>query len=336
MQTGILCGLLAGAFWGLVFIAPRLLPSFSPLELVVGRYGAYGVIAIAVAIPQMRGAWRRIERTDLRAMLRQALAGNIVYYLLLAYGVQHAGVSATSLIIGVLPVVVTLMGRRDHGAVSLRTLAPALGLVVLGIVCINIDVFTHGASHTGGGEAFPVTALQRGLGVICAAGALICWSWYAVDNARYLKANSKFSSGQWATLYGLTSGAICVVIAIAMFATDSWSGMKAIAADGQTGSASLPVDWTRFWMVNIAVSVGASLIGNHLWNIASRSVPVTLSGQLIVFETLFALLYGFVFDQRMPRALEWAAIALLMVGVAWAVRKHAAVEHTPLPTPPTA
>lgn len=326
MQIGILCGLLAGAFWGLVFIAPRLLPSFSPLELVVGRYGAYGVIALAVAIPQMRGAWNRIERADLKAMLWQSLAGNVVYYLLLAYGVQNAGVSATSLIIGVLPVVVTLMGRRDHGAVSLRTLAPALALVVLGIVCINIDVF----SHAGSGDALQVGAARRIFGVICAAGALLCWSWYAVDNARYLKANSKFTSGQWATLYGLMSGAVCAVIALAMFATNSWSGMNPSDAS-HTG---LPVDWARFWMVNIAVAIGASLIGNHLWNIASRRVPVTLSGQLIVFETLFALLYGFVYDQRLPRALEWSAIVLLMIGVAWAVRKHADVGQSSLPKPP--
>jgi hypothetical protein len=43
------------------------------------------------------------------------------------------------------------------------------------------------------------------------------------------------------------------------------------------------------------------VIGNHLWNIASRKVPLTLSGQLILFETLFALLYGFIYKQQLPR-----------------------------------
>ena len=37
MGIGVLCGLLAGALWGLVFIVPELLSTFSPLELAVGR-----------------------------------------------------------------------------------------------------------------------------------------------------------------------------------------------------------------------------------------------------------------------------------------------------------
>jgi drug/metabolite transporter (DMT)-like permease len=82
-------------------------------------------------------------------------------------------------------------------------------------------------------------------------------------------------------------------------------------------------DWQLFWMVNAAVALGASLIGNNLWNISSRRLPLTLSGQMDRFETLFALAYGFVFDHRWPRPLEMAAIMLLMAGVAWSVRLHA-------------
>jgi hypothetical protein len=52
-------------------------------------------------------------------------------------------------------------------------------------------------------------------------------------------------------------------------------------------------------------------------------VPMTLSGQLILFETLFALLYGFIYQQRLPRLLESAAIVLLIAGVLWSVRVHA-------------
>jgi drug/metabolite transporter (DMT)-like permease len=44
---------------------------------------------------------------------------------------------------------------------------------------------------------------------------------------------------------------------------------------------------------------------------------------MIVFETLFALLYAFIYDQRLPRPLEIAAILLLVAGVCWSVRQHA-------------
>ncbi len=310
MWNGILCGLLAGALWGMVFIVPELLSAFSPLEMAVGRYTAYGLIAAALTGRKLPALLRRLDRGDCYALLRHALSGNIVYYMLLALGVKLAGVAPTSLIIGVLPISVTLMGRKDHGALPLRQLALPLLVVAAGIACINIDVFSHsnsGAAGELGGKL---------LGVLCASGALLCWSWYTLDNARYLKRNPHFGSGEWSALYGLASGLIALLIgavALALFHAE---------VSGAAGAAS-GRDWTAFWIINALLALGASVIGNHLWNVASRRVPVTLSGQLILFETLFALLYGFIYKQQLPRPLEAAAMVLLVVGVLWSVRAHA-------------
>ena len=294
MLFGVLCGLGAGALWGLVFLMPAWLSGFTPLELAAGRYSAYGAMAFALMLPRLPSLLGRLRRTDYRALLWHALSGNIVYYVLLALAVQYSGVAPTSLIIGMLPLSVTLMGRADHGAVPLRRLAAPLALAAAGIVCINIDAFSHASLA----------------GVLCAAGALLCWTWYAVDNARFLKRTPHFSSAEWSALYGMASGIIALPL-----------GLLAIGLRG--GAAA---DWSTFWMANAALALGASVIGNQLWNMASRRVPVTLSGQLILFETLFALLYGFLYEQRWPRPLEAAAIALLAGGVVWAVRVHASDE----------
>lgn len=309
MWQGVTCGLLAGALWGMVFIVPELLTAFTPLELAVGRYVAYGAMALALLLPKLSGMAARLDRSDLAALLRHALAGNLVYYMLLALGVRLAGVAPTSLIIGVLPISVTLMGRRDHGAVPLRQLALPLLIVAAGIACVNVDTFLHA-------RAAGRPLWQTLTGVLAAAGALACWSWYAVDNARYLKRNPHFSSAEWSALYGLTSGLLALVIGVVALAFwhDDVTGAGAIA----TGR-----DWSRFWLYNGLLALGASVIGNQLWNVASRRVPVTLSGQLILFETLFALLYGFIWRAQWPRPLESAAIALLVIGVTWSVRAHA-------------
>jgi drug/metabolite transporter (DMT)-like permease len=216
-----------------------------------------------------------------------------------------------------MPISVTLMGQSDHGAVPLRQLALPLLVVAAGIACINIDVFSH--AHAAGGS-MPHTMF----GVLCAIGALLCWSWYTIDNARYLRRNPHFSSAEWSALYGLSSGLIAAAIGIAAFAV--WH-------DDVTGPAARATgrDWTMFWSVNALLALGASAIGNHLWNIVSRRVPMTLSGQLILFETLFALLYGFIYKQQFPRVLEMWAIALLVAGVMWSVRVHA--QQEPI-TPP--
>jgi drug/metabolite transporter (DMT)-like permease len=313
MGKGILCGLLAGAMWGMVFIVPQLLPAFSPLELAIGRYLAYGAIAFCLVLPRLSGLANRLEPSDYAALVRHALSGNIIYYMLLALGVKLAGVAPTSLIIGVLPIAITVMGRKDHGAAPLRQLAAPMLVVAAGIACINVDVFTQ--PRAGGGDI-----AQTLLGVLCATGALLCWSWYSLDNARYLKRNPHFSSAEWSALYGMASGLIALVIGAAAFA--AWH----TDVTGPTGAAS-GRDWTVFWITNGLLALGASVIGNHLWNIASRRVPVTLSGQLILFETLFALLYGFIYTHRLPRMLEVAAIVLLVAGVTWAVRVHALEEQ---------
>jgi drug/metabolite transporter (DMT)-like permease len=308
MWIGVLCGLLAGAMWGLVFIVPEMLGAFSPLELAVGRYLAYGAMAFALLLPRLKPLLATLVPGDYAALLRHALAGNIVYYMLLATGVKYAGVAPTSLIIGMLPVVVTLMGRNDHGAAPLRLLALPLLLVAAGIACINVDSFLHAGPGASPGAI--------ALGLACAAGALLCWSWYALDNARYLKRNPQFSSAQWSALYGLSTGVIALFI-----------GAGAWLFAGH--AAPVPGrDWSLFWTCNALLALGASVIGNQLWNVASRRVPITLSGQLILFETLFALLYGFVYRAQGPRPLELAAIVLLVAGVTWSVHAHAGKPAT--------
>ncbi|MYN38329.1 EamA family transporter [Duganella sp. FT109W] len=311
MWYGVLCGLAAGAFWGMIFVMPRWLAEFSPMELALGRYLAYGLMTLLLLLPRLNGLLRRVTRAECAVLLRHALAGNIVYYLLLSTGVQLAGVAAASLIIGMLPLSVTLLGRRDHGALPLRQLAWPLTLVAAGIVCINLDVFTHAQ-----GATQPWTKVA--LGMLCAFGALLCWTWYAVDNARFLKRNLHFSGAEWSGLYGLSTG----LVALALGAV-----VMAVGGDGAAGR-----DWWRFWSVVTIVALGASVIGNQLWNLASRRVPVTLSGQLLLFETLFGLLYGFLYQHQMPRPLELLAIVLLIAGVAGSVWKHQPGVRSPIST----
>jgi drug/metabolite transporter (DMT)-like permease len=61
MWTGVLCALLAGAMWGMVFIVPELLPAFSPVELAVGRYMAYGAIAFGLMLPRLKPLLARLN-----------------------------------------------------------------------------------------------------------------------------------------------------------------------------------------------------------------------------------------------------------------------------------
>ena len=55
---------------------------------------------------------------------------------------------------------------------------------------------------------------------------------------------------------------------------------------------------------------------------ASRRLSASLCGQLIVSETLFALVYSFVWDATWPLAVQWVAAVLFVLGIVASVRAH--------------
>lgn len=299
LLLGLLCGLVAGAFWGGVFLAPKLLDAFTPLQMTAGRYIAYGLASAVLLVPIWRKTMAKMTGKDWRDLVLLSLLGNLIYYVGLAVSVQSSGVALASLIIGLLPVTVTLVGAKSGEGVPLRQLVLPLLLIVAGGVCINVAVFV---------DSRGVGIGKQVVGVLGAAVALAVWTVYAVWNARRLAVTPKFTSHEWSLLTGLATGLLSLVLVIPAFLLG--------------GKIHAPAAWAGFWAVSFAVAIGASVIGNGLWNAASRFLPLSLSGQLIVFETLFALLYGFLHEGRWPRPLEAAAIVLMLAGVLWSVRLH--------------
>jgi drug/metabolite transporter (DMT)-like permease len=308
---GIVASILAGAFWGLVFLTPELTRGFAPIQLSAGRYLAYGLVAAALLAPTWRRVLPMLGWRDWRTLGWLSLAGNIVYYVFLANAVQLGGVAMTSLIIGLLPVTVTLAGRRDADAAPMLRLLPSLGLGLAGLVCISwqsLSAPQHGSAHG---------AL---LGLLCAVGALVSWTLYAVGNSRALGRLKGVSAHDWSLLVGVVTGAQALLLAVPAFV---WNpGVHASSA------------WWYFTGVVTTVAILCSVVGNALWNHASRLLPLTMTGQMIVFETLFALLYGFIWEGRMPTGLEWLAMALLVAGVLSCASAHRerAPEPAALPT----
>lgn len=298
-MRGLSAGILAGAMWGLVFLMPELARGFSPAQLTAGRYLAYGAIAAVLVAPSWRRLAGRIGRAEWRALAWLGITGNILYYLCLAGAVQLGGVAMASLVIGLLPATITIAGSRDHGAVPLRRLWPSLLLGLGGIVCIGwpaLDGLRAG------------TLSDSLLGLLCALGALGSWTVYAVVNSRWLARLEYVSAHEWSLLTGVATGALALLLAIPAF----------VAAPA---GHALP-EWLWFALAVSTMALLCSVAGNALWNRASRLLPLTLVGQLVLFETLFALLYGFLWEGRWPAAHELAAMGLLAAGLLCSAMAH--------------
>lgn len=298
IPLGIAFGIGAGALWGTVFIAPELAHDFTGLQLAAGRYLVYGVISAVLLVPRWPALRGWVEASHWRALVGLSLLANIVYYVALATAVQWGGVAMASLVIGFLPVAVTVVGSRAAGAVPLRRLLPSLLFSAVAIVCIGWQALA-------GGTGFE---WKRTAGFLCAVAALVSWTVYALRNARWLHRLSHVSAHDWNLLTGVVTGALALLlIPVALY------------ADTATHSAAA---WSRFAALSTGMAVFASILGNSLWNRMSRLLPLTLVGQMILFETLFALLYGFAWDRRWPLPTEWVAMGCVGLSVVLCLRAH--------------
>lgn len=303
MNSGIVYALLAGAIWAGVIVGPSLLPEFNAVLISSARFALYGLFSLLVALPFARRLFARLSRSDILLLLRLSLTGNVLNYALLGAAIQLSGVTAAALINGMLPIAITFQGRNDTGSLPINKLKLPLLMVFLGIVSICIERAVQTASDV------PLTSQL--LGIACGLCGVVSWSWFATHNSRYLK-QSAFNSHEWSTLLGIMTGGVAVVFgaaALLLFPNLIPSGIE-------------PGRWMTFFWVSLFLALCGSWLANGLWNACSRRMAASLSGQMIVFETVFACLYGFIYTRHFPGVVELASIVLLVGGVLWSARRH--------------
>ncbi|MDR3410896.1 MAG: DMT family transporter [Formivibrio sp.] len=302
---GVLCALAAGLLWGLVFVAPVILGDYPPAMLAFGRYLAFGVIALPLAL-RSRHRLASLERCDWWAALELSFVGNILYYLCLAAAIQLAGAPVPTMIIGTLPIVIAIASNMHEGILPWRKLVPSLGVIGLGILLVN----QREAACLDG----------YGAGIVLAMLANACWTWYPIRNSRWLKRRPQISSDIWATAQGLATLPLAL---LGMVLSGLWFASR--------GHFDFPLGSRPAVYVGMMLSIGflASWLGTLLWNRASQLLPTALAGQLIVFETLAALGYAFLWRGYAPGLPTLAGIALLVLGVMLGVRVFRVVKPVP-------
>jgi drug/metabolite transporter (DMT)-like permease len=305
LMKGAVYGVCAGLCWGVIFLGPELTPGLSGLQLAVLRFLCYGAISAVLLMRRWRRVCTPLTLEDWKSLFWLSLIGNLIYYSLVGTGVQWVGIATTSLIVGLIPVLVTLAGRHDANAVPLRKLFPSLCCAMGGVVLIS----WHALSSDDG-----LNTLTNLFGILCAFGALVTWSWFAVSNARRLIKVTRVSSHDWALLTGIMTGAQSLLLAVPVL--------------GFQGSQHGLAEWLDFLWVAGGVALLSSVVGGACWNQASRLLPLALSGQVLVIETLAALVFGFLWEHRLPDGHELSAIALLLTGVVWCLNVHRAPQRS--------
>lgn len=300
MLTGIFAGLGAGALWGLVFVAPSLAPGLSAVDLVSGRFVSYGLGSVLVMVLS-RGPRSVPTLKQAGVALGMSVLGFSGYYLLLVLAIRDAGVEVPTLIIGTIPIWVMLLGKPQ--GLRWRALLPGLFLTTSGVVLMMVAGMSQpGDAGQGAGD----WTYWRGVGY--AILSMVSWTAFALFNSVWLKKHHEVNATDWANWLGVASGLAALVL---------WS---VLGSDANVLLAQ--ADIAQAAIVCVATGLGSAWLATVWWNIASRRLSASLCGQLIVSETLFSLLYAFVWAGAWPIAIQWAASVVFVLGIGMSIRAH--------------
>lgn len=296
MLIGLLAGLMTGALWGLAFIAPRVVEPFTALDISVIRYLIFGLVSAALMVlPQFRPTG--MSRRMLLMGLVLGAVGTFGYFLAISYAVLLAGAVLPPLITGTAPVLLALLANTRERSMPWGRLALPLALIAAGLAVVNVASLQEAPSGDVGGLL---------IGVALSVFALGMWIAYGLVNAVVMRAPDAPDALRWTGVQGIGCGTLALLL---LPFVSSGPAMLDLASPATQ----------NFFLWALALGVVTSWLGTYGWVVASERLPMALSAQLIVAETVFGLAYGLAFEQRLPTIPEAVGGLLQLVGVVVAV-----------------
>ena len=305
MLLGVAFGIAACMIWGFAYVAPLILTSYDPMLIALGRYTAFGCLSTGLALTQLK-EFRHYQAADWKRALALGLIGNLFYYWLLAEACQRAGAPVAGAFTAMIPILVALIGNlraKKHGrAIAWKALVPPLFLVLFGMICLNGTEFVYLV------ESGRQTNANFWTGVAFAFVSLFIWTWYPICHGEWLIDHPQRSPQAWSTAQGMTLlPASLIGVGLYVFNADPSSPVL-----GETPF--------RFISVAVILGVLTSWVGIWLWSLMSQRLPTALGGQMIVFETLFAVVYTHLWREVWPTPLMMIGMSFLLIGIVGALR----------------
>ncbi len=308
MLLGVLLGVATGALWGLIYIAPLMVPEYNAVLVALSRFMAFGVISL----PFLYVFRREIDGftwADIRQTFRLSLFGNVLFYCLLTICIRLAGAPLAGMFMAVIPVLVAIVSNvRNRGTaaeVPWSKIIPPLVVIFAGLLIANITEFQKAAAQSAeGGEMYWI-------GVAFGIAAIVSWTWFSIANAEWLLKFPKISTGAWTALQGVT----VLPLVLLLFAVMAWP----MGLMDRTVTEFGPAPW-KFIGVALMIGLLCSWVAMVCWNRMSQLLPASLGGQMIVFESIFAVIYALIWRGEMPTVSMTVGFVILIGGVLGSLR----------------
>ncbi len=273
--------LFAVTMWGLIPVAMRfLILDTSPETAMVLRLYPAGLLAIAVVL--MTGV-KPIAWADWGRIAIAALAGNLGYQVLAAYGMQSVPASWTGLLFGLEPVFIALFAVLLAGERLTLWLVLGMAVALLGTAALML-----GSTLSPSGD---VTLL----GLVLVTLSTMGWGIYTVV---IRPASRKYGALQVA----------CLAMAISALPMPLFTGLDFPATLERMGATA--------WIAVGFVVVFGTFLATSAWNYALGHMESSIAGVFLYVQPIVAAIGGILLlDER----LTWPLIAggaLIIAGVA--------------------
>lgn len=274
---------------------------FSALEVALGRYLVYGIISLCIffktRVHHPRSIWTRA--------LYFSLISTIGYYTFLVLALRYSSPAICALILGISPITIAFYGNLIQKETPYKKLIFPSILILIGLVLINLPHLLSNPAPT-----------QYVLGLVFSLLALASWSWYVVSNARFLKHHPKVHSSDWSTMIGVATLFWVALFAaiLGIFFAHHLNLEKCFFSNEE---------FIRFIIGSCILGILCSWVGAFLWNLASVRLPVSLAGQLTIFETIFGVIFVYLVSWSLPSILEIIGIVILFLAVVYGIKQFA-------------
>lgn len=298
MLGGIFAGLAAGALWGLIFIAPLGVAPYTGVDLAIGRYLVFAVTSLLI-FALIRASRTPLTLREFGTGIFLGMLGYGSFYGFLVIAVAHAGPQISALVIGLLPILLAIAGNIDGGKqLPWKSLLAPILMIGAGLALVHgwalLDADT------------PEQRGQIALGILAALGSVASWVGFGIINARALAKWPDMNTLTWTGLHGIGAG-----IGILLFGGAAMPfGLVRLHELGFLWPEAKPlVVWS------LVVGFFGAWVASYLWVVATKRLPLVLSGQLFVAEPGFGVIYGFLWQQRLPNWAETIGITAVFGGV---------------------
>jgi drug/metabolite transporter (DMT)-like permease len=300
LLQGVAFAVLATLSWACNFIAPYVLQGYSIQDFMLVRFmmaGALGLLLLPLYRSQLRGLRPRQWLTGMGL----GASGYLAYSSCIAGGVIYGGPLMIAAFIGAVPVLQALLGNARHRALRWGQLAMPISLLCLGLGLINLQVLgdpPDAHTHLWAGLAFSLAAV-------------LIWLSFSVVNQAAMAHLQTRATSAWTCLMMIGAGLAALLLTPLAWA---WDWLQLPVQGFDTPAALRLYGWAML------IALFSSVMGAWAWNLASRRLPMVLSGQLIALESFFATALGLAFHGRLPTLAEAIGLALILFGTVYSVR----------------